>query len=75
MRLRPLAFIAFAMFTVIGAVAVAFYVVNLSAESIFLDRERNDALAERMILREAYDQEGLPRAVPSNRTPFQVGLP
>lgn len=60
MRLRPRAFIAFAMITVIGAVAIAFYVVNLSAERIFLARERNDALAERMILREAYDQEGLP---------------
>jgi signal transduction histidine kinase len=48
------------MVTVIGAVSVAFYVVNLSAERIFLDRERNDAIAERMILREAYDQEGIP---------------
>ena len=58
MRLRPLAFTAFAMVTVIGAVAIAFYVVNLSAESIFLDRERNEAIAESGILREAYDQEG-----------------
>jgi signal transduction histidine kinase len=60
MRLRPLAFTAFAMVTVFGAVAIAFFVVNLSAESIFLDRERNDAVAERMILREAYNQEGFP---------------
>src|SRR5258706_9161290 len=63
MRLRPLAFTASAMVAVIGAVAVAFYVFNLSAESIFLDRERNDAVAERQILREAFERERLPGMV------------
>jgi signal transduction histidine kinase len=60
LRLRPLAFTAFAMITVLGAVAVAFYLVNLSAEEVYLDRERNDALSERQILREVFDQEGIP---------------
>jgi signal transduction histidine kinase len=48
----------FAMTTVVGAVAIAFSLVNLSAERVFLDRERNDAFAERQILEEAYDLEG-----------------
>ncbi|HEX4709398.1 HAMP domain-containing sensor histidine kinase [Phenylobacterium sp.] len=59
LRLRPLAFTAFAMITVLGAVAFAFYVVNLSAEAVFLDRERDEALAERQILTAAFDLEGL----------------
>jgi signal transduction histidine kinase len=58
LRLRPLAFTVFAMITVLGAVAVAVYLVNLSAEDVFLDRERNAALAERQILMEAYALEG-----------------
>ena len=59
LRLRPLAFTAFAMTTVLGAVAVAFYLVNLAAEDVFLDRERNDAQAERLILKEAFQLEGV----------------
>lgn len=59
LRLRPLAFTAFAMITVLGAVAFAFYLVNLSAEDVFLDRERNAAMAERQILTEAFDLEGV----------------
>ena len=59
LRLRPLAFSAFAMLTVLGAVGCAFYLVNLSAELIFLEREQDEALAERQILTEAYDLEGL----------------
>jgi hypothetical protein len=59
LRLRPLAFTAFAMITVLGAVAFAFYLVNLAAEDVFLDRERDAALAERQILTEAYALEGL----------------
>ncbi|MDB5430024.1 MAG: hypothetical protein JWP35_1140 [Caulobacter sp.] len=59
LRLRPLAFTAFAMITVLGAVVVAFFLVNLSAEKVFLDRERNDALSERQILTEVFTQEGL----------------
>jgi signal transduction histidine kinase len=60
LRLRPLVFTAFAMITVLGAVAFAFYLVSLSAENVFLDRERDEALAERQILREAYRNEGRP---------------
>jgi signal transduction histidine kinase len=59
LRLRPLAFTAFAMITVLGAVAVAFYLVNLAAEDVFLDRERDAALAERQILTEAFALEGV----------------
>lgn len=59
LRLRPLAFTAFAMITVLGAVAFAFYLVNLSAEDVFLDRERDAALAERQILTEAFALEGV----------------
>ena len=59
LRLRPLAFTAFAMITVLGAVAFAFYLVNLAAEDVFLDRERDAALAERQILTEAFALEGV----------------
>ncbi|MDB5466323.1 MAG: sensor histidine kinase [Phenylobacterium sp.] len=62
-RLRPLAFTAFAMITVLGAVALAFYMVNLSAEDVFLDREHNAAMAERQILTEAFELEGVPGLV------------
>jgi signal transduction histidine kinase len=58
LRLRPLMFTAFAMMTVLGAMAFAFYLVSLSAEDVFLDRERDEALAERQILNEAYGNEG-----------------
>ena len=58
LRLRPLLFTAFATTIVAGAVAIAFYLINLSAERVFLDRERNDAIAEREILVEVYRQAG-----------------
>jgi signal transduction histidine kinase len=58
LRLRPLAFTAFAMITVLGAVAFAFYLVNLAAEDVFLDRERDATLAERQILTDAFQLEG-----------------
>jgi signal transduction histidine kinase len=58
LRLRPLLFTAFAMITILGAVALAFYLVNLSAEDVFLHRERDAAVAERQILVEAYELEG-----------------
>ncbi|MDB5496988.1 MAG: sensor histidine kinase [Phenylobacterium sp.] len=58
LRLRPLAFTAFAMIIVLGAVALAFYLVDLSAEKVFLDRERDEALAERKILTDAFAREG-----------------
>ncbi|HSZ52833.1 MAG TPA: ATP-binding protein, partial [Caulobacteraceae bacterium] len=48
------------MLAVLGAVGCAFYLVNLSAESIFLEREQDEALAERQILTAAYDLEGIP---------------
>ena len=63
LRLRPLAFTAFAMIAVLGAVAFAFYVVNLSAEKVFLDRERDTAQAERQILTDAFAREGRPGLV------------
>ncbi|HXA40533.1 MAG TPA: HAMP domain-containing sensor histidine kinase [Phenylobacterium sp.] len=63
LRLRPLAFTAFAMTTVLGAVALAFYLVNLSAEDVFLDRERDAAVAEGQILAEAFAVEGAPGLV------------
>jgi signal transduction histidine kinase len=63
------------MVTVIGAVAIAFYVVTLSAESIFLDRERNDALAEHMILREAFNEEGVPGLVRRIQRRARLGSP
>jgi hypothetical protein len=59
LRLRPLAFTAFAMIIVVGAVALAFYLVNLTAEDVFMDRERDAALAERQILTEAFELEGM----------------
>ena len=58
LRLRPLAFTLFAMLAVLGAVGVAFYLVNLSAEKVFLDRERHDGISERKILEEIFAQEG-----------------
>lgn len=58
LRLRPLAFIAFAMITVLGAVAFAFYLVDRSAEKVFLDRERDEAVAEQKILVDAFAREG-----------------
>ncbi|MDB5475260.1 MAG: sensor histidine kinase [Phenylobacterium sp.] len=63
LRLRPLMFTAFAMITVLGAVAFAFYLVSLSAEDVFLDRERDAAVAERQILNEAFRNEGRPGLV------------
>ena len=57
-RLRPLIFTVVATTTVVGAVAIAFSLVNLSAERVFLDRERDDAFAERQIIVEAYAVEG-----------------
>jgi signal transduction histidine kinase len=60
LRLRPLAFTAFAMTMVLGAVALAFYTVNLAAERVFLDRERDSALSERQILMDAFAREGPP---------------
>ena len=59
MRLRPLAFTAFAMITVVGAVALAFYLINVAAEDVFMDRERDTALAERQILTDAFQLEGM----------------
>ena len=59
LRLRPLAFTAFAMITVVGAVALAFYLIDVGAEDVFLDRERDTALAERQILTEAFELEGM----------------
>jgi signal transduction histidine kinase len=47
------------MITVLGAVFVAFYLVDLTAEDVFLDRERDAAFAERQILTEAFAEEGL----------------
>jgi len=58
-RLRPLLFTAFAMITVVGAVALAFYLINVAAEDVFMDRERDTALAERQILTEAFALEGM----------------
>jgi signal transduction histidine kinase len=58
LRLRPLAFTVFAMVAVLGSVAGAFHMVELSAERVFLDRERDDALSQRQIFREAFAQEG-----------------
>ncbi|WP_293366533.1 HAMP domain-containing sensor histidine kinase [Phenylobacterium sp.] len=52
------------MTIVVGAVALAFYMVNLEAEHVFLDRERDDALAERQILLDAFIREG-PRGLAS----------
>jgi hypothetical protein len=46
------------MTAVLGAVAFAFYLVNLSAEDVFLDRERDTAFAERQILTEVFALEG-----------------
>jgi signal transduction histidine kinase len=60
LRLRPLMFTAFAMITVLGAVAFAFYLVSLSGEDVFLHRERDAAFAERLILTEAFRLEGRP---------------
>ena len=58
LRLRPLVFTAFAMTVVVSAVALAFYTVNLAAEHVFLDRERDSARAERQILMAAFAKEG-----------------
>jgi signal transduction histidine kinase len=46
------------MITVLGAVAIAFYMVNLAGEHVFLDRERDVALAEQRILTEVFSAEG-----------------
>jgi signal transduction histidine kinase len=59
LRLRPLAFTAFAMITVVGAVALAFYLINVAAEDVFMDRERDTAVAERQFLSEAFAIEGM----------------
>jgi signal transduction histidine kinase len=59
LRLRPLAFTAFAMVTVVGAVALAFYLVDHGAEEVFMRRERDAAFSERQILTEVFDLEGM----------------
>ena len=59
LRLRPLAFTAFAMVIVVGAVALAFYLINRAAEDVFMDRERDAAFSERQILTEVFNLEGI----------------
>jgi signal transduction histidine kinase len=46
------------MITVLGAVAIAFYMVNMAGEHEFLNRERDVALAEQRILTEVFNSEG-----------------
>jgi signal transduction histidine kinase len=65
-RLRPIAFMAFAMMVVLGAVVTAFLIVDLSAEGVFRERERSDSLTEMAWLKDVYRREGaaeLPRHV------------
>ena len=50
LRLRPLAFTAFAMITVVGAVALAFYLINVGAEDVFMGRERRSIRAVRPLM-------------------------
>jgi signal transduction histidine kinase len=50
---------AFAMMVVLGVVVAAFLAVSLSAEQVFRDRERRDALTEMIWLKDVYRREGL----------------
>jgi signal transduction histidine kinase len=58
-RLRPVAFMAFAMMVVLSAVVTAFLIVDLSGEHVFRDRERRDSLTEMVWLKDVYRREGL----------------
>lgn len=60
-RLRPIAFTAVAMLMVLGAVIVAFLIVELTGERVFLERERHDARTEEVWLLDVYKREGLAR--------------
>lgn len=59
LRVRPLAFSAVAMMTVLGALALAFYLFEISGVRIFLERERGAAIAERDVLLDKHRQEGV----------------
>ena len=58
-RVRPSAFIIFAMLLVLGASAAALVVVYRTGERIILERERAEALAERDLLLELDQEQGL----------------
>lgn len=58
-RLRPVAFMVLAMTVVLGAVVTALFIVDLSAEGVFRQRERSDSLTEMVWLKDVYRREGL----------------
>ena len=58
-RVRPSAFIIFAVLLVLGASAAALVVVYRTGERIILERERAEALAERDLLLELDQEQGL----------------
>lgn len=58
-RVRPSAFILFAVLLVLGASATALVVVYRTGERIILERERAEALAERDLLLELDQEQGL----------------
>lgn len=58
-RLRPVAFMVFAMMVVLCTVVIAFLIVDLSAVRVFRARERSDALTEMIWLKDVYRREGL----------------
>jgi signal transduction histidine kinase len=57
--LAPSSFLIFAVFLVLSASAVALVVVYRTGERIILERERAEALAERDLLEEVYQEQGM----------------
>ena len=57
--LVPSSFLIFAALLVLGASAVALVVVYRTGERIIMERERAEALAERDLLEEVFQEQGL----------------
>ncbi len=74
-RLKPSAFIIFAVVLVLGASAAALVVVYRTGERIILERERAEALAERDLLLELDQEQGLASLTSSvaRRSRFSTG--
>lgn len=74
-RLAPGAFVTFAVVLVLGASAAALVVVYRTGERIIWERERAEALAERDLLAELGQEQGLASLVSSvaRRSRFAVG--
>ena len=65
MALAPSSFLIFAALLVLSASAVALVVVYRTGERIIMERERAEALAERDLLEEVYQEQGMKALIAS----------